>query len=783
MPALKSEVVDESTVLLRPASNKHVKDEPMDVDYFPHSVGMSRSTTTSSSLPTLVKQEPMASSLRREHIARQSTGPSPISAFSAPVPSSAPIPSREKKPAIKLESLSSPIPASSLPVEPPRRLVTQWCTRIPFSHNCRKTHPDWESNRRELFRKEWGKLESFGLKKTKLLMRPDGMVIEWTSPVPVWSDTYLPDMNSASNIANAISQASQANAANSFPVPPSSSPSRSSPATSPGLHIPMPPLSSRSSHSKLVADKERNRSHSDNKRSSTPSISPTPTTFGGSAKGKEREDPPEVIYISSSPPPQSPPPSRARALTPPIPTGLPPTPISALPAVYANTNANGFGGSKLSSPSLLQTQAAPPRSQSKQRPIPLPKRKRSHMELQLQTPTPASSSSLSSADSPIPTTVAASAPGPASILPTSNHGQQTQQRQHQDAFRFLPTPLHTPTSTGAPSSSGERKDGSTSLGKGGTSWSQPPLTPKSLEPPDRRHIQVEEENESAAVRKEVEEYQDTTAEMDVDICAETSSRDRAEGTPSMLRQRKSFLISANEVIGEFGEVGYGVEVEVVDSHNIGEREDEVTGQEVIPHGSRVWTMGEPQTMKLVDQFVERLVCAFDADRSALERMYTEDSWFTYRVIRRRGTDTTATTTTTTTESTTRRGPRDIVHTLRNTLLRGYRFSWNDVSAQLARDYVVLGAKAGGGILLNVHGEVRRDPESSSSLSSSSSPMRPVRVSQVFLLTGNRAPQSRLGPEKSHSGGLDWPPFEVISHQMVVQEGRLDCSDDAVLQLD
>ncbi|KAF5362030.1 hypothetical protein D9756_002742 [Leucocoprinus leucothites] len=78
-------------------------------------------------------------------------------------------------------------------VLPQRRLVTQSCSFYPILDNCRKSVPGYKENRVAFFRKEYKRLQSFGLKKHKVVFRDDGLAIEWSTPIPVWSDTLLPE--------------------------------------------------------------------------------------------------------------------------------------------------------------------------------------------------------------------------------------------------------------------------------------------------------------------------------------------------------------------------------------------------------------------------------------------------------------------------------------------------------------------------------------------------------------------------------------------------------------
>ncbi|KAJ3565029.1 hypothetical protein NP233_g7902 [Leucocoprinus birnbaumii] len=78
---------------------------------------------------------------------------------------------------------------------PQRKLVTQSCSFYPIPNNCRKSVPGYKENRVAFFRKEYRKLQKLGLRKEEVVFRDDGLAIEWSSPVPVWSDTLRPEVN------------------------------------------------------------------------------------------------------------------------------------------------------------------------------------------------------------------------------------------------------------------------------------------------------------------------------------------------------------------------------------------------------------------------------------------------------------------------------------------------------------------------------------------------------------------------------------------------------------
>ncbi|KAK0459202.1 uncharacterized protein EV420DRAFT_1538885 [Desarmillaria tabescens] len=68
----------------------------------------------------------------------------------------------------------------------------------PLPPNCQKSNPNWSANRKHWFKQESKYLRSRGLNILRNFFRDDGMVIDWSSPVPVWSDTLEPDQSSSS---------------------------------------------------------------------------------------------------------------------------------------------------------------------------------------------------------------------------------------------------------------------------------------------------------------------------------------------------------------------------------------------------------------------------------------------------------------------------------------------------------------------------------------------------------------------------------------------------------
>ncbi|EDR05179.1 uncharacterized protein LACBIDRAFT_294891 [Laccaria bicolor S238N-H82] len=126
-------------------------------------------------------------------------------AFSTqPPPKSRPF-EKELSPQVKAEPSS--LSLSPPPPPPSRRLITESCTLFPIPDNCRKSYPTYYQNRKNLFREKVSWLAGFGLKKTRVFFRDDGMVVEWTSSTPVWSDTLMPEAPSLAMVIRSVHEA------------------------------------------------------------------------------------------------------------------------------------------------------------------------------------------------------------------------------------------------------------------------------------------------------------------------------------------------------------------------------------------------------------------------------------------------------------------------------------------------------------------------------------------------------------------------------------------------
>ncbi|TEB36770.1 hypothetical protein FA13DRAFT_1083500 [Coprinellus micaceus] len=145
-----------------------------------------------------------------------------------PTPPTPPLPNRRSTSTprkIKSEPESTPL-FSSTPLLPPstytrpgqmviepRRLVSQACTRYILPDNCYEdsNRQGWKDARMAFIREKRRELKSNGLiVEKKVILREDGLVLEWTSPVPVWTDTFLPERGR--DLVSAINETSIGNA-------------------------------------------------------------------------------------------------------------------------------------------------------------------------------------------------------------------------------------------------------------------------------------------------------------------------------------------------------------------------------------------------------------------------------------------------------------------------------------------------------------------------------------------------------------------------------------------
>ncbi|KAL1745178.1 hypothetical protein HDZ31DRAFT_36970 [Schizophyllum fasciatum] len=83
---------------------------------------------------------------------------------------------------------------SPSPLEPKARPVMSGTIRFhPLPHKCTHADPNYKVNRSYWARDQWkGALaRNPNLKKGNAIIRDDGLAIDWSSPVPVWSDTLV----------------------------------------------------------------------------------------------------------------------------------------------------------------------------------------------------------------------------------------------------------------------------------------------------------------------------------------------------------------------------------------------------------------------------------------------------------------------------------------------------------------------------------------------------------------------------------------------------------------
>ncbi|KAK0241213.1 hypothetical protein EDD85DRAFT_818034 [Armillaria nabsnona] len=96
-----------------------------------------------------------------------------------------------------LKSEEADVGPDATPSATPTTAGSKWYHPLP--PECRKSNPNWSSNRKHWFKLESEFLRSRGLNILRNFFRDDGMVIDWSSPVPVWSDTLQPEQSSSSD--------------------------------------------------------------------------------------------------------------------------------------------------------------------------------------------------------------------------------------------------------------------------------------------------------------------------------------------------------------------------------------------------------------------------------------------------------------------------------------------------------------------------------------------------------------------------------------------------------
>jgi hypothetical protein len=94
------------------------------------------------------------------------------------------------------------------PPLPQRRVVTSGSRRYLIPNDCEKGQLNFKHNRQMWSKREADILRRRGCKPVRMFIREDGMVIDWESSVPVWSDTLQP---AGTDLASVIQRAHAAN--------------------------------------------------------------------------------------------------------------------------------------------------------------------------------------------------------------------------------------------------------------------------------------------------------------------------------------------------------------------------------------------------------------------------------------------------------------------------------------------------------------------------------------------------------------------------------------------
>ncbi|KAI6133561.1 hypothetical protein EDD17DRAFT_178515 [Pisolithus thermaeus] len=112
--------------------------------------------------------------------------------------------------------LLPPIAVKSEPSSPTppigRQLATSGAKRFsPLPKNCQPSCPQYKHNRKEWVVSCVKELRALGLKVERTMIRDDGLVIDWSSPIPVWADTLEPNTPSTCDLASVIVQTYETN--------------------------------------------------------------------------------------------------------------------------------------------------------------------------------------------------------------------------------------------------------------------------------------------------------------------------------------------------------------------------------------------------------------------------------------------------------------------------------------------------------------------------------------------------------------------------------------------
>ncbi|OCH86945.1 hypothetical protein OBBRIDRAFT_189322 [Obba rivulosa] len=101
----------------------------------------------------------------------------------------APLPAAAGKADVSVKRERSPSPVLPSAARP----VTEGSIRFaPLPRECRSSTRNYQLNRSRWIKGETSKLQAKGLKVERVFVRDDGMVVDWTSSIPVMSDTLLP---------------------------------------------------------------------------------------------------------------------------------------------------------------------------------------------------------------------------------------------------------------------------------------------------------------------------------------------------------------------------------------------------------------------------------------------------------------------------------------------------------------------------------------------------------------------------------------------------------------
>ncbi|KAJ2930948.1 hypothetical protein H1R20_g6153, partial [Candolleomyces eurysporus] len=176
----------------QPFSKPNVKPEPVELNLSSIPPSSYETVKREPDEPTL--QVPTAAPPAPKPIPSVKSEPPETSPISTSLSTLTPLPTPEVTPGAEPGPTVNVKPEPGEPIVPERRLVTSAFKRFPLPDDCSNEQPNYRERRHAFHKEKVLFLRSKGLTVgKKALFREDGMVLEWSSEVPVWDDTFEPE--------------------------------------------------------------------------------------------------------------------------------------------------------------------------------------------------------------------------------------------------------------------------------------------------------------------------------------------------------------------------------------------------------------------------------------------------------------------------------------------------------------------------------------------------------------------------------------------------------------